>query len=84
MSRLIKYLLPEKDIRLEILFLVNILIAMMGVIATVNGRTAVRGVSDINWDALLGVFTITLFGGLIGFLINKYSLNRIIKKINRL
>ena len=67
-----------------VVIVVVMLIAMMGVIATVNGRTAVRGVSDINWDALLGVFTITLFGGLIGFLINKYSLNRIIKKINRL
>lgn len=80
LSFLIKYLLPEKDIRLELLFLVNLLIAMIGVIATVNGRTAVAGVSDINWDAVGGVIGLALSGIGIGLLLRKYSIYRKIKK----
>lgn len=37
----LRWLLPEKEIRLELLFLLNILIGIIGVVATVNGRTAV-------------------------------------------
>ena len=36
----LEFLLPERELRLELLFLLNILIAILGVIATVNGRTA--------------------------------------------
>ena len=38
---LIKWLLPEEDLRLELFFLTNALVAILGIIATVNGRTAV-------------------------------------------
>ena len=41
----IKWLIPEKELRLEIFFLSNALIAILGIIATVNGRTAVAGIS---------------------------------------
>ena len=33
-------LVPEEELRLELLFLANAVIAALGVIATVNGRTA--------------------------------------------
>ena len=39
---LIKWLLPEEDLRLELFFLTNALVAILGIIATVNGRTAVE------------------------------------------
>ena len=41
---LIKWLLPEEDLRLELFFLTNALVAILGIIATVNGRTAVEGI----------------------------------------
>ena len=45
---LIKWLLPEEDLRLELFFLTNALVAILGIIATVNGRTAVEGVGDLH------------------------------------
>ena len=36
----LKFILPETDLRLELIFLINLLIATLGIVATVNGRTA--------------------------------------------
>ena len=65
------WLLPEKDLRLEILFLTNALTAILGIIATVNGRTAVVGVSEVNWMAVAGVIAIIAAGALVGLIIHK-------------
>ena len=46
---LVRWLLPEEELRLELFFLTNALVAILGIIATVNGRTAVDGVSDVDW-----------------------------------
>ena len=51
----LKRCLPEKEIRLELLFLSNALIAVLGIVATVNGRTAVAGACAVDWAALGGV-----------------------------
>lgn len=59
---ILKRLLPEKEIRLEILFLSNVLIAVLGVIATVNGRTAVAGSSAVDWMSLCGVSALVALG----------------------
>ncbi len=69
----IKWLLPEKDLRLEIFFLSNALIAILGIIATVNGRTAVQGVSEVNVLSLLTVIAMILFFGAIGLAIFWYK-----------
>lgn len=58
----LKWILPEKDIRLELLFLSNALIAVLGVIATVNGRTAVAGISNVDWKALAGLCALLVLG----------------------
>ena len=50
---LIKWLLPEEDLRLELFFLTNALVAILGIIATVNGRTALQGVCDEDWSYLI-------------------------------
>lgn len=75
----IKWLLPEKEIRLELLFLSNALIAILGVIATVNGHTAVAGISDVDWKALGGVAVLLIFGLLIGIIAYRIKLKRITK-----
>lgn len=68
----LRYLLPEKELRLELLFLTNALTAILGIIATVNGRTAVTGVSEVDWGALTGLIIMLAGGGLIGLVIYKY------------
>ena len=62
----LKHLLPEKEIRLELLFLANALIAILGVIATVNGRTAVAGITAVDWPSLGGVMAFVAAGLLLG------------------
>ncbi len=68
---LLRWLLPEKELRLELLFLTNALIAILGIIATVNGRTAVVGMTEVDWSALGGLIVLLLVGGCIGLLIRK-------------
>lgn len=74
-SYLLGRLLPEKELRLELLFLSNALIAILGVIATVNGRTAVKGVAEVDWGVLAGLVVLVSAGALLGFLKN----NKLIK-----
>ena len=50
---LLLYLLPEKELRLELFFLTNALVAILGV-------------SEVNWGALAGVGGITIIGSAIG------------------
>ncbi len=69
---LIKRAVPEPDLRLELLFMVNVLVAMLGVVATVNGRTAVAGTNDVDWTALGGVVVLLLGCSGVGYLIFRH------------
>ena len=75
----VKWLLPEKEIRLELLYLSNALIAILGVIATVNGQTAVAGISDVDWKALVGVVSLLICGLALGIIAYRIKLKRITK-----
>lgn len=75
----VKWLLPEKEIRLELLFLSNALIAILGVVATVNGQTAVAGISDVDWKALGGVVSLLICGLALGIIAYRIKLKRITK-----
>lgn len=77
----IRCLLPERDLSLELLFLINLLIASLGIIATVNGRTASRGTDTIEWGALCGVTAILVAGTVAGYVINKIIVKKEIRKI---
>lgn len=76
----LKHLLPEKEIRLELLFLANALIALLGIIATVNGRTAVAGVTSVDWPALGGVMSFVAAGLLLGVAVFRIKQKRMNKK----
>ena len=67
----LRWLLPEKDLRLELLFLGNALIAILGIVATVNGRTAVAGISEVNWSALGGILGLIVAGIAAGMLLRR-------------
>lgn len=65
----VRKLLPEKEIRLELLFLSNALTAALGVIATVNGTTASESVDSVDYPATIAVIGIVLLGATLGFLL---------------
>lgn len=71
---LIRWLLPEKDLRLELFFLTNALVAILGIIATVNGRTAVAGTTTVDWKALTGCVVLFIVGAVVGWII--YGIKR--------
>ena len=65
----VRKLLPEKEIRLELLFLSNALTAALGVIATLNGTTASESVDSVDYPATVAVIGIVLLGAALGFLL---------------
>jgi len=65
----LRSLLPEPEIRLVLLFLVHVLTGLMGIVATVNGRTAVAGVDSTNLRSLAGVIALVAAGMATGWLI---------------
>lgn len=75
-SFLIRKMIPEKEIRLELLFMTNVMIALTGIIATVNGRTAVAGVSETDWGALAGITVLLVLGTITGAFIRKAVMKR--------
>ena len=75
-SFLLRWLLPEKELRLELLFLANALIAILGIIATVNGRTAVKGIDEVDWGALADLTILLVAGALVGMILRKVKLKR--------
>ena len=75
-SFLLRWLLPEKELRLELLFLANALIAILGIIATVNGRTAVKGIDEVDWGTLAGLTILLVAGALVGMILRKVKLKR--------
>ena len=73
----LKWLVPEPELRLELLFLLHALVAVLGVIATVNGRTAVQGTATVNWLALGGCIVIFVAVAASGWLWRKWRGRRI-------
>lgn len=73
----LRWLLPERPIRLELLFLVEVLLGLVGIIGTVNGRTAVAGFNSFDALSLLGVIAIVIVGMAIGWAIYNYQIKNI-------
>lgn len=84
MAYFVKWLLPEIDIRLELMFMTNLLIAALGIVATVNGRTTTVGTNNVEWYALSAVFGLLVVGSVAGVLLNYFIINRKINKIQKL
>lgn len=63
----LKSLLPGKELRLELLFIVNVAIMVIGIVATVNGKTAVSGNTEVDWPALACTLSLVLAGLLAGY-----------------
>ncbi len=63
----LKKLFPDKETRLELFFLSNVITAIVSVIATVNGQTAVAGVESVDYTALAGVLALVAIFALLGW-----------------
>lgn len=71
----LKKLLPEKDLRLELLFLCYFMTVIVGLISTANGKTVYSPVGeDFNVKSLIFSLSILLIGVFIGFLWYKIKL----------
>lgn len=58
LTHTLKRLLPETFLRLELLFLSSLLIALMGIVATVNGKTTVTGTDSVDLESLVGTLVL--------------------------
>lgn len=66
---LMKYLLPARELRLELLYQTSWLTAVLGFTATLNGQTTVTGAGEVDWLALAGVLLLLLCLALVGWMI---------------
>ena len=78
---LLQSLLPEKDLRLEIHLISSLLITILGLISTNNGKLIyVPKTENINFVALSSTFLLFFVFFIVGFIVNKIWWN--IKKNN--
>lgn len=78
---LLRYLLPEREIRLELIFMLNLIIAALGIVATVNGRTAAVGTDSVEWGALGAIFVLIIAGTVAGLFVNRIKTHKKISKL---
>lgn len=72
LARMVGYLVPEKDLRIELHFLISLFVCILGLLTTVNGKTVYAPVDEpINWHAV--TLAVSLFAGLfvVGFVWGK-------------
>ena len=79
-SFLLRRLLPESDLRLEILFLSNVLVAFVGVIATVNGETQNTPTGSVDLWALAAFIVLLAVGFAMGFVWNSWRQRHMFNK----
>lgn len=76
----LKLLIPEKELRLEIYFLVSLFVAILGLLTTVDGNVTYAAAKEpLNIKAILYSVTLFLLLFAIGYFWNKYKRN-ILKK----
>ena len=71
-----KYLLPENSERLELIFYINCIVGLLGIIATVNGQTATTGVNEVNINSLLAIIGIAVISSIFGLLLFRKKQNK--------
>lgn len=69
---LLRNAFPEKEVRLELFFLIQSLIALTGIVATVNGRTSIPASGSVDWSALAGTAAGAVILSLAGYLVFRH------------
>lgn len=80
LAYLMKRLIPETFLRLELLFLCNLLIALAGLVATVNGKTVVQGADSTDLSALAGITVLVTLLCAAGILWERRRIRRRIRR----
>lgn len=70
----LRRMLIDRDTRLELLFLTNVLVALIGVIVTVNGATGAVSTNNVDWRASLLVLSIAAGGAVVGCLLRRFKI----------
>ncbi|MDR2475028.1 MAG: hypothetical protein LBD45_04140 [Bacteroidales bacterium] len=73
-ARGIAYLIPEKELRMEVFFLVNLFVCILGLIATVNGNviySAVKGSDKASIAHILPILAVCIVFFIVGIIVNK-------------
>ena len=73
-SYLLKWFLPQKSLRLEVLFLSSSLVLILGIVTTVNGTTNFKGAEPIEWNALFAFITLAFVCAGVGYF--KYQISK--------
>ena len=81
LTYVLRWLLPERPIRLELLFLVEVLLGLMGIVGTVNGNTAVAGINSVDLKSLLGVVGIVIVGMALGLCYYRVKMQKLSQKL---
>ena len=71
-----RYLLPEDSERLELIIYINCIVGLLGIIATVNGRTATTGINEVNINSLLAIIGLAVIGSIFGLLLFRKNQNK--------
>lgn len=67
-----KYLLPEKDLRLEVFFIVSLFICIIGLVCTADGKVTYAAAEEaFNWKALTLGASLFISMFVIGYLVYK-------------
>lgn len=67
-SYLLRWLLSQKALRLELLFLSSAIVQVLGIVATVNGTTNFKGSDPIEWTALIAFLALAFVCAGIGYI----------------
>lgn len=74
LAGLMKYLLPEEELRLEVHFLISLFVCALGLLTTVDGKTVyVAADEPVNWLAIILSLALFLFLFAAGFLWNRFK-----------
>lgn len=77
---LLRRILPERELRCELLFYIALLITMLGITATVNGKAVVIGNNVVEWGALSVLMAIIVAVALTGLIIERKIIKTKISK----
>lgn len=67
MPFVLRWLLPQKSLRLEVLFLSSSIVLILGIVTTVNGTTNFKGSDPIEWYALFIFCALATVCGIVGY-----------------
>ena len=79
----LRRMLIDRDTRLELLFLTNVLVSLIGIIVTVNGTTAAASIDNVDWRASLLVLSIAAGGSIVGYLLRRLKIKYDHHKLTR-